>query len=181
MDTVISFSSRAQAWVSGSHPNGSSSSTTSSSIKYQPHGSPQPQTFRGSVLHSKRRRSQTPQRQTIGLASHRRAPKTSGADRRLSWWLGIDFPVATPLASFASCAFSARPACRHLLDLGGRGLRLLIDNQLCQLSQRSIGRYLFVQGLLKKRPSPAETHRFSPGAERAVTGNLIVLDRLRRR
>jgi hypothetical protein len=58
-------------------------------------------------------------------------------------------------------------ACCRLLDLGGRGLRLLIDNQLCQLSQRSIGRYLFVQGLLKKRPSPAETHRFSPGAERA--------------
>jgi hypothetical protein len=63
--------------------------------KTSPHDNLQPQTFAGSVPRSKRSRSQTPQRQTIGLASHRGEPKTSGADRRISRWLGVGFPVAT--------------------------------------------------------------------------------------
>src|SRR6266480_3041743 len=59
------------------------------------HAHRSPQTFPGSVPRSKRRRSQTPQRRTIGLTSHRGEPKTSGADRRLTWWLGVDFPDRT--------------------------------------------------------------------------------------
>ena len=72
-----------------------------------------------------------------------------------------EHPSADTIDFVCQLKVSFRPSVRHrLLDLGGRGLRLLIDNQLCQLGQRSISRYLFVQGLLKKRPSPAETHRF---------------------
>jgi hypothetical protein len=110
------------------------------------------------------------------LRTFSRATADAKAARELS-----RYSAQTTIGFVCQLCVFRRSACRRLLDLGGRGLRLLIDNQLCQLSQRSIGRYLFVQGLLKKRPSPAETHRFSPGAERAVTGNLIVLDRLRRR
>jgi hypothetical protein len=110
-----------------------------------------------------------------------REPIPGGAADPLACLIASPHSNANTIGFVCQLCVFRRSACRRLLDLGGRGLRLLIDNQLCQLSQRPIGRYLFVQGLLKKRPSPAETHRFSPGAERAVTGNLIVLDRLRRR
>src|SRR5262249_61300157 len=63
--------------------------------KTSPRDNRQPRTFFGSVPRSKRRRPPILRKQTIGPAFHREEPKTLGADRRLSWSLGVDFPVAT--------------------------------------------------------------------------------------
>jgi hypothetical protein len=53
-----------------------------------PYDSPLLRILSGSAPRSKRRRWRN-QRQTIGPAFHRAEPKTSGADRRLSWSLGV--------------------------------------------------------------------------------------------
>src|SRR6516164_1084915 len=63
----------------------------------------QPRTPFGSVPRSKRRRLHSRQRQTIELAFHRGEPKTSGADQRLSSWLGVDL----------LCSYSSTPLANH--------------------------------------------------------------------
>jgi len=50
-----------------------------------PHDSPRARTLSGSVPRSKMMQSRIQQRRTIEPAFHRREPKTSGVDRRLSW------------------------------------------------------------------------------------------------
>ena len=50
-----------------------------------PHDSPRARRLSGSVPRSKMMQSRIQQRRTIEPAFHRREPKTSGVDRRLSW------------------------------------------------------------------------------------------------
>src|SRR5215472_15558175 len=92
---IVSFSKRAWPSISGSHPIRYQVRLHRRRAKTSPRDNRQPRTFFGSVPCSKRRRPPILRKQTIGPAFHREEPKTLGADRRLSWSLGVDFPVAT--------------------------------------------------------------------------------------
>src|SRR5436190_24124761 len=64
---------------------------------------------------------------------------------------------------------------------GSLGLRLLVDHRLGELGERLIGRLFLVERLLKELHGLVETEFLGPGAQRAVAGDLVVLDRLCRR
>ena len=59
------------------------------------HDSSQPRTFSDNVPHSKRTQLRTRRKRITGWAFHPEEPRTSVAEWRLSWSLGVDFPVAT--------------------------------------------------------------------------------------
>ena len=88
-----------------------------------------------------------------------------------------------PINSLAAGISSGREAMsnirkRSLGRLGG--LRLLVDHRLGKLGQRLIGRFFLVEGLLQKLRRIVQTEFLGPGAQRAVAGDLVVLDRLGR-
>src|SRR4051794_36920743 len=63
----------------------------------------------------------------------------------------------------------------------GLGLSLLIDHRLGELGERLIGRLFLVKRLLEELRGVAQVELLGPGAQRAIAGNLVMLDRLRRR
>src|SRR5438105_917948 len=57
-------------------------------------------------------------------------------------------------------------------------LGLLIDDIFCKSSQRLVGRLFLVKRLLKQLGRAVEAQLLSPGAQRAVTRNLVMFHSL---
>src|SRR3954466_16271403 len=70
---------------------------------------------------------------------------------------------------------------RSMNGSGRLGLSLLIDHRLGELGERIIGRLFLVARLLEELRGVAQVELLALGAQRAIAGNLVVLDRLRRR